>query len=90
MKSSTPRVFVEATCATEAPPCGSLVRCRYAADNLVILSGRTVIGSLRKETGGKFGDRWAWSITCVLVDPDESPRKLEWIWREQNAAKGPR
>lgn len=43
-------------------------------ENLVILSGETVIGSLRKETGGTLGDRWSWSITAVLVDPHESPR----------------
>jgi hypothetical protein len=33
-----------------------------------------VVGSLKKQTGGTTGDRWSWSITCVLVDPDESPR----------------
>jgi hypothetical protein len=38
------------------------------------VSGDTVIGSLKKLTGGTLGDRWAWSITCVLLDPGESPR----------------
>jgi hypothetical protein len=39
-----------------------------------IMSGDTVVGSLKKATGGTVGDRWAWSITCVLIDPGESPR----------------
>jgi hypothetical protein len=49
---------------------------RWEASNehLVIMSGETVVGSLKKATGGKVGDRWAWSITCVLIDAGESPR----------------
>src|SRR5262245_41103839 len=43
-------------------------------DNLVVVSGRTVVGSLKKQIGGTTGERWSWSITCVLVDPNESPR----------------
>jgi|RhiMethySRZTD1v2_1073278.scaffolds.fasta_scaffold3940636_1 hypothetical protein len=43
-------------------------------EHLVIMSGDTVVGSLKKATGGTVGDRWAWSITCVLIDPGESPR----------------
>jgi len=39
-----------------------------------VVSGRTVVGSLKKQIGGTTGERWSWSITCVLVDPDESPR----------------
>ena len=50
-------------------------RARWEPSNehLVIMSGDTVIGSLKKQTGGTLGDRWAWSITCVLPDPGESP-----------------
>ena len=36
------------------------------------MSGDTVIGSLKKQTGGTLGDRWAWSITCVPPDPGQS------------------
>ena len=43
-------------------------------DNLVVVSGHTVVGSLKKQIGGTTGERWSWSITCVLIDPDESPR----------------
>jgi hypothetical protein len=43
-------------------------------DNLVVLSGHTVVGSLKKQIGGTTGERWSWSITCVLVDPNECPR----------------
>jgi len=39
-----------------------------------VVSGDTVVGSLRKQIGGTTGERWSWSITCVLIDPDESPR----------------
>jgi hypothetical protein len=31
--------------------------------------GQTVVGSLKKATGGTVGDRWSWSITCVRIDP---------------------
>jgi hypothetical protein len=43
-------------------------------EHLVIISGETVIGWLKKRIGGTLGDRWAWSITCVLPDPGESSR----------------
>ena len=43
-------------------------------ENLVVVSGDTVVGSLRKQISGTTGERWSWSITCVLIDPDESPR----------------
>jgi hypothetical protein len=38
------------------------------------MSGDTVVGSLKKATGGTLRDRRAWSITCILIDPGESPR----------------
>jgi hypothetical protein len=38
------------------------------------MSSATVVGSLKRQTGGTVGDRWLWSITCVLIDPEESPR----------------
>jgi hypothetical protein len=38
------------------------------------MSGETVVGSLIRQTGGTAGNRWFWSITCVLIDPEESPR----------------
>jgi len=46
-------------------------RARWEPSNehLVIMSGDTVIGSLKKQTGGTLGDRWAWSITCVRPIP---------------------
>jgi hypothetical protein len=47
-------------------------------DNLVVVSGHTVVGSLKKQIGGTTGERWSWSITCVLVDPHESPR-IGWL-----------
>ena len=51
-------------------------RARWEPSNehLVIMSGDTLIGLLKKQTGGTISDRWAWSITCVLSDPGESPR----------------
>ena len=55
-----------------------------SSDNLVVLSGDTVIASLKKETGGTAGDRWRWSITCVLIDPDESPR-IGWTATREEA-----
>jgi len=51
-------------------------------DNLVIVSGKTVVGSLKKVTGGTAGDRW--SITAVLVDPDESQR-IGWAATREDA-----
>jgi hypothetical protein len=38
------------------------------------MSGGTVVGSLKRQTGDTAGDRWFWSINCVLIDPEESPR----------------
>jgi len=31
------------------------------------MSGETVVGTLMQQTGGTLGDRWFWSITCVLT-----------------------
>jgi len=60
-----------------------LVAWEPSNDNLVIVSGNTVIGSLKKQTGGTVGERWSWSITCVLIDPDESPN-IGWsVTREE-------
>jgi hypothetical protein len=53
-------------------------------DNLVIVSGETVIGSLKKVTCGTAGERWFWSITAVLVDPHESPR-IGWAASREEA-----
>jgi hypothetical protein len=53
-------------------------------DNLAIISGETVLGSLKKETGGTVGDRWRWSITCVLIDPNESPH-IGWATTREEA-----
>ena len=47
-------------------------------EHLVVVSGETVVGSISVQTikteavGLKKG--WRWSITCVLLDPEESPR----------------
>jgi len=38
----------------------------------------------QKETGGTAGDRWRWSITCVLIDPDEGPR-IGWTATREEA-----
>jgi hypothetical protein len=73
-----------------------LLRLRRAADrfprarwepsneHLVILSGETVVGSLMRQTGGTVGDRWFWSITCVLIDPEESQR-IGWATTREQA-----
>jgi hypothetical protein len=53
-------------------------------EHLVILSGETVVGSLKRQTGGTAGDRWFWSITCVLIDPEESPR-IGWSTTREEA-----
>jgi hypothetical protein len=53
-------------------------------DNLVVVSGQTVVGSLKKQIGGTTGERWSWSITCVLVDPHESPR-IGWTGTREEA-----
>jgi hypothetical protein len=53
-------------------------------ENLVIVSGETIVGSLKKVIGGTAGDRWFWSITAVLVDPDESPR-IGWAATREEA-----
>ena len=53
-------------------------------DNLVVVSGHTVVGSLKKQIGGTTGERWSWSITCVLVDADESPR-IGWAATREEA-----
>jgi hypothetical protein len=53
-------------------------------ENLVVISGTTVVGSLKKQIGGTTGDRWSWSITCVLVDPHESPR-IGWAATREEA-----
>jgi len=53
-------------------------------NNLVIACGETVIGSLKRQTGGTFGDRWSWSITCVLTDPDEGPN-IGWTATREEA-----
>jgi hypothetical protein len=45
---------------------------------------RTVVGSLMRQTGGTAGDRWSWSITCVLIDPEESPR-IGWATTREEA-----
>jgi hypothetical protein len=65
-------------------------RARWEPSNehLVIMSGETVIGSLKKQTGGTLGDRWAWSITCVLPDPGESPRN-GWAAAGRPLRRGP-
>ena len=34
--------------------------------------------------GGTTGERWSWSITCVLVDPHESPR-IGWTGTREEA-----
>src|SRR5262245_29386926 len=45
-------------------------RARWEPSNehLVIMSGETVVGSLKRQTGGTAGDRWFWSITWVLIE----------------------
>jgi hypothetical protein len=48
------------------------------------MSGDTVVGSLKKATGGTLRDRRAWSITCILIDPGESPR-IDWAPTRQEA-----
>jgi hypothetical protein len=62
-------------------------RARWGRSNehLVIMSGESVVGSLTRQTGGTAGDRWFWSITCVLIDPEESPRNR----LGQDPARGP-
>jgi hypothetical protein len=37
-------------------------------EHLVVMSGETVVGSLQKITGGTIGERWSWSVTCVIDD----------------------
>jgi hypothetical protein len=32
------------------------------------MSGETCVGTLVRQTGGALGDRWFWSITCVLTE----------------------
>src|SRR5262245_52208109 len=32
------------------------------------MSGDTVVRSLMRQTGGTAGDRWFWSIACILLD----------------------
>jgi hypothetical protein len=51
---------------------------------LAILSGKTVGGSLVRQTAGMTGDRWFWSITCVLTDPEEPPR-IGWATTREEA-----
>ncbi len=34
-------------------------------ENLVIMSGETVVGSLWKTVSRTQGERWQWSITCI-------------------------
>ena len=53
-------------------------------DSLVVLSGETVVGSLKRTVGGTTGERWSWSITCVLIDPHESP-KIGWAATREEA-----
>jgi hypothetical protein len=60
------------------------VRWEPSNEHLVILSGETVVGSLMRQTGGTVGDRWFWSITCVLIDPEESPR-IGWATTREEA-----
>jgi len=55
-------------------------------DNLVVVSGHTVVGSLKKQIGGTSGERWSWSISCVLIDPDESPR-IGWAATREEAQR---
>ena len=55
-------------------------------ENLVVVSGDTVVGSLKKTIGGTTGQRWSWSITCVLIDPDESPR-IGWAETREDAQR---
>ena len=71
--------------ACAEPPISSL-RARWERSNkpLVIMSGETVIGSLKKQTGGTIGDRWAWSITCVLPDPRRGPAQ----WTGHDPGRG--
>ena len=53
-------------------------------DKLVVMIGHTVVGSLKKQIDGTTGKRWRCSITCVLVDPDESPR-IGWAASREDA-----
>jgi len=39
-----------------------------------VVSGHTRVGPLKKQIGNATGEHWSWSMTCVLVDADESPR----------------
>jgi hypothetical protein len=32
------------------------------------MSGETCVGTLVRQTGGVLGNRWFWSITCVLTE----------------------
>jgi hypothetical protein len=54
----------------------------------VILSSESFVGSLMRQTGGTAGDRWFWSTTCVLIDPEESPRVKCARRREDNKDPG--
>jgi len=44
----------------------------------------SIVGSLKKQIGGTTGAGWSWSISCVLVDPDESPR-IGWAASREEA-----
>jgi len=37
-------------------------------EHLAIMSGKTVVGTLIRQAGATLGDRWFWSITCVLTE----------------------
>ena len=55
---------------------------------LVVLSGETVVGSLQTQTlkteAVGLCRGWRWSITSVLIDPDESPR-IGWTASREEA-----
>ncbi len=57
-------------------------------ENLVIMSGETVVGSLWKTVSRTQGERWQWSITCItegwIVSADageEAQENFAAAWR---------
>ena len=41
-------------------------------DDLVVMTGEIVMGSLKRVTGGPSGGAWQWSITCVIAPPRQA------------------
>ena len=65
-------------------------RAGWAPSNghLAIMSGETVVGTLMQQTGGTLGDRWFWSITCVLTE--DTPMTGHGETREEAQAQLPK